>query len=117
MLASYYLVNYFIQKERGIEEMHKISDEFSIVSLYSSIISLINNSQKEKLKRYEQISGNFDIFRGYSDNETPDPFLINFPTVSAVPEPEEWILIFLSVLFLLYVYRYNILKCIKRMSK
>lgn len=85
-------------KELGF--LQNAAKEASIVSPYSSMIVLVEDWQKKMLKEAEEKSDRFD-----RDVETGKELLSSPKApfeVSAVPEPEEWALIFITLCFLLY---------------
>ncbi|MGF1512764.1 MAG: TIGR02921 family PEP-CTERM protein [Elainellaceae cyanobacterium] len=85
-----------------LDAIHQVAKENSIVTPYSSMLVLVNSEQKQQLKEAEAGGDRFD--REVEDQQLPDP---QNATVSAVPEPEEWLLLLagLAVLGLWYVRR------------
>ena len=79
-----------------LDKIHRIAVNNEIVTQYSSMIVLVNDRQKEALKKAEEDEDRFDreIEDGKEGLTKPNnPF-----TVTGTPEPEEWILIIISVL-------------------
>ena len=79
-----------------LDELHALAIEHSIVTPYSSMIVLINERQQQLL---DELSSQADRF----DREFEDvgDTLENAPNVlTGVPEPEEWLLIFVAVAML-----------------
>lgn len=75
-----------------LDELHALAIEHSIVTPYSSMIVLINERQQQLL---DELSSQADRFaREFEDvGETPQTTNI----LTGVPEPEEWLLIFVAV--------------------
>ncbi|MCP4133105.1 MAG: TIGR02921 family PEP-CTERM protein [bacterium] len=106
--ASYYINNApgkAVQgkKELSLEELdrvHTLAKQFSIVTTYSSMIVLVNDRQREELKKAEQAKDRFnrEIENGKEVISKPgNPF-----AVSGTPEPEEWILMSIVLILLGY---------------
>ena len=85
-----------------LDQLHQIALEYSLVSDYSSMIALVNDRQKQALKDASSRSDRFEreIETGAEELTTPTDVF----SVSAVPEPEEWILIGLVIIMLGWVY-------------
>lgn len=84
-----------------LDVMHTVAKSFDIVTPYSSMIVLVNDEQREALKRAEQQRDRFDrkVESGKEQLSKPsNPF-----SVSAVPEPEEWMLMGMVAIALLLV--------------
>jgi hypothetical protein len=67
------------------------------------MIVLVNDQQREALKRAEAQSDRFKREVESGQEELSQPF--NPFTVSAVPEPEEWMLIGMVAIALLFIIR------------
>lgn len=75
-----------------LDELHAMAIEHSIVTPYSSMIVLINERQQQLLDELSSQDDRFD--REFEDvGETPQTTNI----LTGVPEPEEWLLIFVAV--------------------
>jgi putative PEP-CTERM system integral membrane protein len=88
-----------------LDAIHAIAKTYDIVTPYSSMIVLVNDRQKEALKKAEAASDRFDrtVESGKEQlNQPSDPL-----TVSGVPEPEEWLLLGLVAIALLALGRYR----------
>lgn len=86
-----------------LDDIHAIAKNFDIVTPYSSMLVLVNDQQREALKRAEAQSNRFkrEVESGKEQLSQPNnPF-----TVSAVPEPEEWMLIGMVAIALLFIVR------------
>lgn len=86
------------QKLDNLDAIHQLAKTHGIVTHYSSMLVLVNDRQKEALKKAEQADDRFDreIETGKQDTSTPsDPF-----AVPAVPEPEEWALLLIVLVIL-----------------
>jgi putative PEP-CTERM system integral membrane protein len=81
-----------------LDTIHALAKQKGIVTHYSSMLVLINDRQKEALKKAEQGKDRFEreIEKGTQTTTTPnDPF-----AVPSVPEPEEWALIIIAGILL-----------------
>ncbi|HEY9300927.1 MAG TPA: PEP-CTERM sorting domain-containing protein, partial [Phormidium sp.] len=78
--------------------------QYGIVTPYSSMIVLVNDRQREDLKRAEKQSDRFN--RAIEDQQLPQPTNLNAP-VSAVPEPAEWLLLLVGAIALASVYQFR----------
>lgn len=90
---------------KTLDQMHEIAKKYNIVSPYSSMIVLVNDAQKDALKRAEEQDDRFD-----RENETGDEpdGVLGLTNVTGTPEPHEWVLIIIScLLLLLYTFRKN----------
>ena len=77
-------------KLEKLDNIHLLAKAQGIVSHYSSMLVLVDDRQKEALKKAEQDEDRFDreIETGKQNTTNPtDPF-----AVPSVPEPEEWAL-------------------------
>ena len=92
---------YTSNRLQALDEMHAIAKKQGIVSPYSSMIVLVNDAQKEALKKAEEKDDRFD-----RENETGgEPTgVLGLTNVTGTPEPHEWVLIILSALMLLVYY-------------
>jgi len=108
-LAARQLILAEQQKYRGtiedldtLDYLHQLAVENDIVTPFSSMIVLINQQQQDRLDELENQDDRFDReLEGVG--ETDDNML-----VTAVPEPEEWLLIFLVIAILIYSRRADI---------
>lgn len=94
-----------------LDELHRLAVQHRVVSAYSSMIVLVNDEQRELLKR---ASAEQDRFQREVESGKE---IINHPLnplhVSATPEPHEWLLIMLavSVLYFAWSSRRRALEC------
>jgi putative PEP-CTERM system integral membrane protein len=86
-----------------LDDIHTIAKTFDIVTPYSSMIVLVNDQQREALKRAEAQSDRFKREVESGQEQLSQPF--NPFTVSAVPEPEEWMLMGMAAIALLFIAR------------
>ena len=86
-----------------LDDIHAIAKSFDIVTPYSSMLVLVNDQQREALKRAEAQSNRFKREVESGKEQLSQPF--NPFTVSAVPEPEEWMLIGMVAITLLFIAR------------
>ncbi|MBA4366383.1 MAG: hypothetical protein C0403_01950 [Desulfobacterium sp.] len=101
-IAAKMLIDYLASKQptptlEVLDAIHQIAIKQSIVTPYSSMIVLVNDQQKEQLKKAELEKDRFDrvVDKGVENLTKPGNTM-----VSAVPEPETWMLLGLSLLFL-----------------
>ncbi len=86
-----------------LDQIHAIAKKFDIVTPYSSMIVLVNDGQKKALKEAEKQADRFDrkVESGQEVLSKPsNPLNTN---VSGVPEPEEWMLLGIGSLALIFV--------------
>lgn len=86
-----------------LDDIHAIAKTFDIVTPYSSMLVLVNDQQREALKRAEAQSDRFKREVESGKEQLSQPF--NPFTVSAVPEPEEWMLVGMVAIALLFIAR------------
>jgi putative PEP-CTERM system integral membrane protein len=86
-----------------LDTIHGVAKSFDIVTPYSSMIVLVNDQQREALKRAEQQSDRFDREVETGKEQLTQPS--NPLNVSGVPEPEEWMLLGLAAIALLFISR------------
>ena len=86
----------------ALDEFHHLAKTYDVVSPYSSMIVLVNDRQREALKKASEAEDRFDREGRSGEENLTSP---NSPLVSAVPEPHEWLLIIVSVLLLLWLWR------------
>ncbi|MCB9235712.1 MAG: TIGR02921 family PEP-CTERM protein [Bacteroidia bacterium] len=105
LAAKYFIESREINPENRLAEMdaiHQIALSSGIISPYSSMIVLVNDEQKQRLKEAEEREDRFDreIESGMElTDDAGEPF-----NVTGTPEPHEWILIFMVAGFLIYGY-------------
>lgn len=81
-----------------LDRMHAVAVANSIITPYSSMIVLVNDIQRRLLDQMNQQGDRFD-------REVEAVGETQIPSITGVPEPQEWLLIVLAVLLLVYVYR------------
>jgi len=86
-----------------LDTMHAVAKSSEIVTPYSSMIVLVNDQQREALKRAEQQSDRFDRKVENGNEQLTKPF--NPLNVSGVPEPEEWMLLGMVAIALIFISR------------
>ncbi|MBW4516047.1 MAG: TIGR02921 family PEP-CTERM protein [Timaviella obliquedivisa GSE-PSE-MK23-08B] len=84
-----------------LDAVHTLAKRYQLVTPYSSMIVLVNDQQKQDLKKAEAGSDRFN--REVEDQQLPQPS--TFGDISAVPEPAEWMLMGVGALLLGVVYR------------
>lgn len=101
-IAAKLLIDYLASQAADLtletlDAIHQIAKSYSVITPYSSMIVLVNDEQREQLKKAEQEKNRFDrtVDSGVEALSKPDNLM-----VSAVPEPETWILIMISFLLL-----------------
>jgi putative PEP-CTERM system integral membrane protein len=86
-----------------LDEIHRIAVENKIVTKFSSMIVLVNDIQKKRLEELEKNKDRFDREKEDGEENLTNPS--DLFSVNATPEPEEWVLITLIVLYVFYYYR------------
>jgi putative PEP-CTERM system integral membrane protein len=80
------------QKDMGrmanLDAIHAIAQRFQITTPYSSMLVLVNDQQRERLKQLEKQSDRFDREVESGKEQLNKPFS---PMNSAVPEPSTWV--------------------------
>jgi putative PEP-CTERM system integral membrane protein len=79
------------EKLAQLDTMHAVAKSSKIVTPYSSMIVLVNDQQREALKKAEQQADRFNREVEDGKEQLTQPF--NPFEVSGVPEPEEWMLL------------------------
>ncbi len=79
-----------------LDQLHAIATNQSIVTPFSSMLVLVNPRQEELLKQLEARGDRFDR----EVEEVGETLPENNLSVTAVPEPHEWLLIGLAVAML-----------------
>jgi putative PEP-CTERM system integral membrane protein len=88
---------------KELDAVHVLAKRYNLVTPYSSMIVLVNDQQKEDLKKAEQGKDRFQ-------REGEDKPLPALTQVSATPEPAEWLLLAIAILMLGMVYQRNTTK-------
>ncbi|MBF2074633.1 MAG: TIGR02921 family PEP-CTERM protein [Synechococcales cyanobacterium C42_A2020_086] len=89
---------------KELDTIHAITENYGIVTPYSSMLVLVNNEQREALKQAEKADDRFN--REVEDQELPAPS--SAMAVTAVPEPTEWLLLLAAVAIAGGVYWYPV---------
>lgn len=87
---------------KELDAIHAAAKRYGIVTPYSSMIVLVNDQQRQELKQAEQQSDRFK--REVEDQQLPQP---TDTTISAVPEPAEWLLLIFAAVALWGIYHYQ----------
>ncbi len=82
-----------------LDEIHALATNNDIVTPWSSMIVLVNERQREAL---EEASGDADRFSREANTGEEN---LTAPTVTGVPEPHEWMLLFIAAEILLFLWR------------
>ena len=85
-----------------LDKLHALAKSHDVVTPYSSMIVLVNERQKEALRKESEAEDRFDREGRSGEESLSSPAN---PLVSGVPEPHEWVLIILSILMLLLLWR------------
>ena len=85
-----------------LDKLHMLAKDHDVVTPYSSMIVLVNDRQKEALKKASESEDRFDREGRSGEESLSSPAN---PLVSGVPEPHEWLLIILSILMLFVIWR------------
>jgi putative PEP-CTERM system integral membrane protein len=84
-----------------LDTMHAVAKSFGIVTPYSSMIVLVNDQQRAALKKAEQESDRFNREVENGNEQLSQPS--NPLNVSGVPEPEEWMLMGMIAIALVFI--------------
>jgi putative PEP-CTERM system integral membrane protein len=105
-------VSQFIKPDqlKELDAVHELAKRYKLVTPYSSMIVLVNDQQKQDLKKAEEGGDRFN--RAVEDQQLPQPSGLG--QVSAVPEPEEWLLMGAGAILLGGLYRRQRKQSLKR---
>ncbi|MDD1443886.1 TIGR02921 family PEP-CTERM protein, partial [Dolichospermum sp. ST_sed3] len=100
-------INYLVKKIdmnniENIDKIHNLCKTYSIVSQYSSMIVLVDDRQKKLLKEAESKSDRFDREVETGKENMTKPFNPFKSSVNGVPEPEQWLLIIVVLIFIIF---------------
>jgi putative PEP-CTERM system integral membrane protein len=87
----------------NLDYLHGLAKEYSLVTPYSSMIVLVNVTQRQLLERLEKMDDRFVREYEAVGNTMPP---VQGP-LTGVPEPHEWLLLGLAAAFLIYYLRSN----------
>ena len=109
-LAAKQLINAKIRahnvgKLAFLDQIHTIAKALSVVSSYSSMIVLVNQTQKNELKKESKRKDRFKRDQESGKQQLRPPASNSPFPVSGTPEPEEWLLIFLGLGLLFHQFR------------
>jgi putative PEP-CTERM system integral membrane protein len=112
-IAAKLLINYLAsqpaeQTLEALDTIHQLAKTYSVITPYSSMIVLVNDQQRQQLRQAEQEKDRFErtVDSGIERLSKPGNLM-----VSAVPEPETWILIMVSLLLLYGLAKRNQPRC------
>lgn len=92
--AKYLIENRFKKSDmtqlENLDYVHSLAKKYSLVTFYSSMIVLVNNQQKDELRRAESKDDRFKREIEVGKEELSVPLGAD---VSGVPEPHEWMLL------------------------
>ena len=83
-----------------LDALHALAVEYDVVSPYSSMIVLVNDVQRQRLEELSEDSDRFEREAESAAAEEEGMF-----DLGAVPEPEEWVLLFIAGFALLGIWR------------
>lgn len=90
-----------LQQLTTLDQLHAMAAQWSVVTPYSSMIVLVNDQQRQLLKQLEQRGDRFDReVEEVGDTTAQNPF-----TVTGVPEPQEWLLIAIGAVLVVWYWR------------
>lgn len=101
-IAAAALVGYLGDRATDLDRIHEIAVAHDIVTPWSSMIVLVDDRQRELLKRASQEQDRFDREAESGVEQTTKPQGLE---VEATPEPHEWMLLGLAALGLLMMAR------------
>lgn len=82
-----------------LDSLHALAKTHAVVTPYSSMIVLVNDAQRRALEEASKDEDRFDR-EGRSGEEA-----LTAPNVSGVPEPHEWLLIFICLFLMMWVWK------------
>ena len=85
---------------QALDVLHDIAKAHNVVTPYSSMIILVNDRQKEQLEKSSQNEDSIE-----RESRSGKERLSSPASPSAVPEPHEWLLIIVSCILLLGLWR------------
>ncbi|MCT4534693.1 TIGR02921 family PEP-CTERM protein [Halodesulfovibrio sp.] len=95
-----------VKEHDSLEALHTFAQDYHIVSPYSSMLVLVNEQQEKALKNAEQGKDKFDRDDEWRSGKYVENSSINRRvSLSAVPEPHEWVLIILGTILLFALWR------------
>ena len=86
-----------------LDAIHAVAKQYDIVTPYSSMIVLVNDQQRQQLKEAESAVDRFDREVETGQENLNQPF--DAMTVSAVPEPEIWLLLGVGLIALVLIWK------------
>ncbi|MEM9456605.1 MAG: TIGR02921 family PEP-CTERM protein [Myxococcota bacterium] len=89
-----------LQTLEGLDRIHEIAVQAGIVTSWSSMIVLVNDAQREALRRAAAAEDRFDREAESGTEATTTPFAAL--ELAATPEPEEWLLLGLVLLAVIW---------------
>ena len=101
-IAATALVGYLGDRATDLDHIHEIAVAHAVVTPWSSMIVLVDDRQRELLKRASQEKDRFDREAESGVEQTTKPQGLE---VEATPEPHEWMLLGLAALGLLMMAR------------
>jgi len=93
MAGAQAIKNLMTDGETAPDAMHVIAGRYGIVSPYSSYVALVNDFQKQQLKRESDKTEKFNAEYDTGLEQLSTPASPNFLPIGGVPEPEEWALL------------------------
>ena len=90
-----------------LDKIHEIAKSQGIVTSYSSYIALVDKWQKKELKANEKSSDRFEANLQSGIDKTVNESDEEAEDIKAVPEPEQWAMIIMGIVLLLFM-------CMKR---
>jgi putative PEP-CTERM system integral membrane protein len=90
---------------KELDAVHALAKQYNLVTPYSSMIVLVNDQQKQALKKAEQDKDRFK-------RDVEDKQQLPAANVSATPEPAEWLLMAIVIVMLSIVYQRNTTKSV-----
>jgi putative PEP-CTERM system integral membrane protein len=86
-----------------LDTLHALARAHDVVTPYSSMIVLVNDEQRRALEQAQQASDRFDRAHEQGTEQLPRPH--NPLSVSATPEPGEWLMLLVSGCAVLWMIR------------
>lgn len=89
----------------SLDQIHRIAEQSSLVTPFSSMVVLVTDAQKEQLKKASAESNRYIADFDIGEETLGDPSGGGLLEIGAVPEPHEWVLIISGLGLLFYLNR------------
>ena len=101
----------------ALDHIHTLAKAQGIVTAYSSMIVLVNERQHQALDEAEQKDDRFDRETETGKENISSPWPLSLSEVSGTPEPEEWALMIIGALMIVYRYRKHLYEAFLKVTR